>query len=282
MWVIKDADSTIYLFGTVHLLRPDQAWFSESIQAALAGSDEVWFEVPMLENRQALQAKLTPIVMRAALSPDTPLSSRLNAEEKEQLAAALARSGHPQELSMVIEKMKPWFAVMQLAKGPLQASGYDADSGMDVVLSRFAHEKGIPVRGLETFEQQVALVSRGSDGEQLEALRTLLNTSEATVRLETMVGDMAFSRWVGGDPEWLDLLMAVWCDRPYPQRAPISYDVMVRDRNATWAKQIEDLLAGHGVTFVAVGAGHLVGPDNIRHMLATRGIEARQLEAGKE
>lgn len=277
MWVIEDDDSTIYLFGTVHLLQPDNEWLTGSVQAALTRADEIWFEVPMLEDLEAMQQQLAPIFMRAALSPHKPLSSRLNSEEKERLAAAVGRTAHPQQIGMALENMKPWFAVLQLAKGPLQASGYNAQDGMDVVLSRIAHEKGTPVRGFETFEQQVGFFSQGSDADQMGALRTLLNTPDADVRLETKVSDMAFDHWLDGDPELLDLLMGAWRERPYPERASVSYEIMVRDRNADWAQQIEEMLADDGVTFIAVGAGHLVGPDNLRAMLASRGIEARKL-----
>lgn len=275
MWVIEDTDSTIYLFGTVHLLKPDQAWLTDSVRSALSGADEVWFEIPLQGDLAAMQAQFAPIFMRAAFSPDKPLSSRLNAREKELLAAAIAGTEHPQQLSMAVERMKPWFAVVQLAQGPLLASGYDSENGMDMVLSRLAHENGTPVRALETFEQQIGFIARGTDTEQLDALRTRLNMSDATVRLETLVGETAIQRWVDGDSELLSLLMAVWRERPYPQRTPISYEVMIRDRNANWAQQIADRLAGDGVTFIAVGAGHLVGPDSVRRILAARGIEAR-------
>lgn len=277
MWVIEDADSTIYLFGTVHLLKPDQGWLTDTVESTLTRADEVWFEVPLQEDLAAMQAQVAPIFMRAALSPDKAMSARLNAGEKQQLAAAIARTNHPEQLAMAIERMKPWFAVVQLAKGPLQSSGYDSGFGMDVVLARLARQKGKPVHGLESFEQQLGYLSQGTESEQLAALRGWLNRSDATNRLETLVGEMAFRRWIDGDPELMDLLMSVWRERPYPESAPVSYDVMVKDRNVRWAEQIADRLSGDGVTFIAVGAGHLVGPENVRDLLAARGIQARKL-----
>jgi uncharacterized protein YbaP (TraB family) len=277
LWVIEDADSTIYLFGTVHLLKPDQGWLTETVESALTRADEVWFELPLQEDLAAMQAQVAPIFMQAALSPDQPMSARLNAGERQQLVAAIARTNHPEQMAMAIEHMKPWFAVVQLAKGPLQASGYDSEYGMDVVLARLARQKGKPVHGLETFEQQFGYLSQGTDSEQLDALRGWLNRSDATNRLESKVAEMAFRRWIDGDPELMGLLMSVWSERPYPESAPVSYAVMVKDRNVRWAEQIADCLSGNGVTFIAVGAGHLVGPDNVRELLAARGIRIRKL-----
>ncbi len=277
MWVIEDTDSTIYLFGTVHLLKPDQDWMTETIESGLDRSDEVWFELPLQEDLAAMQAQMAPIFRRAALSPDAPLSARLNGDDRQQLAAAIASTSHPEQLAMAIEHMKPWFAVVQLAKGPLQAAGYESEDSMDMVLARLARQQGKPVRGLETFEEQFGYLSQGSDTEQLDALRGWLHRSDATTRLETLVGEMAIQRWIDGDPELMGLLMAVWHERPYPESAPVSFDVMVKDRNARWADKIADRLSDDGVTFLAVGAGHLVGPDNVRDLLAARGIHARKL-----
>ena len=45
MWVVRDKDSTIYVLGTVHILKPETVWRSPAIEKALAGSSELWIEV---------------------------------------------------------------------------------------------------------------------------------------------------------------------------------------------------------------------------------------------
>ena len=34
LWVISDDDTTIYLFGTIHLLKPGLTWFDEAVKTA--------------------------------------------------------------------------------------------------------------------------------------------------------------------------------------------------------------------------------------------------------
>jgi uncharacterized protein YbaP (TraB family) len=54
------------------------------------------------------------------------------------------------------------------------------------------------------------------------------------------------------------------------------YDALLTRRNAAWAEEIDDLLDGSGVAFIAVGSGHLVGPDSVQAQLAARGIRAEE------
>ena len=77
LWVIKDADSTLYLFGSVHVLRPTTGWASPRVNAAFDSATDVWFEITNPED----QAAMMPLIQQYGLSPQTPLSSRLTPEE---------------------------------------------------------------------------------------------------------------------------------------------------------------------------------------------------------
>ncbi len=101
MWVIRDADSTIYLTGTVHMLPPELEWSGDKLDKALEDATELWLEVPMAGSLAEMQAEIAPIMMQYALSPNKPLSSRLTEEEQAQLAAALERADLPPGLCMM-------------------------------------------------------------------------------------------------------------------------------------------------------------------------------------
>jgi uncharacterized protein YbaP (TraB family) len=58
---------------------------------------------------------------------------------------------------------------------------------------------------------------------------------------------------------------------------PKLYKVLLIDRNRAFADGIVKRLKGRGTAFVAVGAGHLAGPDGIQALLARRGIKVRRL-----
>src|SRR5271163_3154985 len=56
LWVAKGPSATVYLFGTIHVLRKGQAWEPPAVAAALAKSQELWLEVPDPNNAQKARA----------------------------------------------------------------------------------------------------------------------------------------------------------------------------------------------------------------------------------
>lgn len=277
MWLVEDEDSKIYLFGTVHLLDADIEWQTERVMSALDEATQLWEEIPMPASLQEAQAAQVPVMLPRAVSPGRPLSSLLTAEEKTQLERALTRTPAPQQLGMVLENMKPWFAIVNLGTTPLMKAGYDVGAGADIVLSRLAHAQGDEVLGFETLEQQLDLVSGWTEEEQLGALRALLAMSDAQFNARIAAADSAFRAWMDGDVAPVEQIIEVWRTGEDALRTAIMpFDVFVGNRNENWAGQIESLLAGEGVAFVAVGAGHLVGPDSVQAGLARRGIKVKK------
>lgn len=274
MWVIEDEDSTLYLFGTVHLLDPSIEWRTERVVGALDAATEVWFEVPMPASIEQMQAEQGPLMLQSALSPGRPLSSLLSEEEKAQLQRALARTPSPAELAVALEMMKPWFATMTLGTAPLMTAGYDPAAGADIVLAGLAREQGDRILGFETIEQQLGFFTAGSEEDQLAALRAFLAVPDEAFDAYLTQADAAFRAWMAGDPAPLEAVMASWREGDDVMAAAMPYGAMLVNRNADWAGQIEALLAGEGTAFIAVGAGHLLGPDSVQAQLAARGIEA--------
>ena len=276
IWVIEDEDSTLYLFGTVHLLDPDIEWLGEGVKQALDDATQMWMEVAFPATLEELQAQQVPLLMQRGPSPGRPLSSLLSEEEKAQLERALARTPMPEQLAVALENMKPWFATLTLGIAPFLSAGYEANAGADVVLARFAHEQGDQVLGFETIEQQLDLFARGTEEEQLRALRAFLAVSDAEFDALLARSDAAFRAWMAGESPPLEALMKDWRAGESSMPAVMPYDIIVANRNENWAGQIEELLAGKGVAFIAVGAGHLVGPDSVQVRLAARGIAAER------
>lgn len=263
LWVLRDADSTIYLFGTVHLMRPDVSWTTPQIAEAFDSSDELWLE---LEN-PGDQAGAAPLIMQLGISPQTPLSSLLTTEEFSQLDAAARSVGLS---GAAMDPMRPWLAALTLSVAPLQAAGYDPNAGIDMVLRARALEAGRPIQGLETMEQQLRFFAGMPEEAQLEFLRESLGSFDQAVALVDQLAD----RWSAGDPDGLYASGAAEMKAVYPDL----YDLILTTRNADWANQIEQEMAGSGTVFVAVGALHLAGPDSVQAQLAARGITVERIQ----
>ncbi|MBX3481703.1 MAG: TraB/GumN family protein [Caulobacter sp.] len=261
MWVIKDEDSTIYLFGTIHILKPDVQWRTEAFDKAFASSDEVWLEV-IDNNDQAATAKL---VQAVGLDPANPLSKRLTADEWARLSAATEKMGFP---AANLEPMKPWLAGITLSVVPMLKAGFDPQKGVDNTLKADAGGKEKPLRAFETTEQQMMFFDQMPIKVQVAFLMSGVDEAdEGPAALDSMV-----SAWSAGDTKGLeDQLVA-----PMRDEYPELYQVLLVDRNEAWAKVLEERLAGKGISFVAVGSAHLLGPDSVQAALARRGIKAER------
>jgi uncharacterized protein YbaP (TraB family) len=261
LWVVKDADSTIYLFGTVHVLRPSTTWESPAVAAAFNSASDIWFEISNPDD----VAALVPLIRQYGLSPDATLSSQLTPEERIQLDTAVGVLGlDPAQM----EGLRPWYAGLLLSLAPLKKAGYDPASGAELILKDRAEKAGKPIHAFETQESQVRMLAGLSQELQLEFLRsTLKDVDDAGTELDAMV-----DAWASGDVATLDRVT----NEDMETQAPDIYKALFSDRNAAFADQIQTLLAGSGTAFVAVGAAHLAGSDSVQTLLEARGVEVER------
>lgn len=260
LWSVSDEDTTIYLFGTVHALRPDVDWYKPYVAEALAASGEVVTEVDMEKMAAAGQS----MVMAAMLPPGTTLRSLMTDENRTEYEAAMTSAGLPAE---TFDTFEPWFAAVNLQMIPIINAGYDIEVGVDqLILARAgeAAERG----ALETIEFQLGMLDGLPQDSQLEMLD---QAAEGADEVVTMIDDMV-SEWMAGDEDGLaELMNAGFGDDPAVRSA------LLTNRNINWANWIETRLETPGTVFIAVGAGHLAGDDSVQVQLDTLGIETTRL-----
>jgi uncharacterized protein YbaP (TraB family) len=262
LWVVKDANSTIYLFGTIHYLRPDLDWRSPKIDQAFARSADLTLEVPDLDDPAAMQ----PLVAKYGLDRAHPLSTKILPKDEPRLAAAAKSLGLSRA---ALEPMRPWLVGLTVSVLPAVKAGYDPNSGVELVLTREAKAAGKPIGALETIEQQVHFLADLSPAQQVQFLKQSLDDIDhAVTEIDSMV-----SAWREGDTAALEKQFVEGTKRDYPG----IYRVLVVQRNVRWAQELKAKLAGSGVSFVAVGAGHLVGPDSLQAQLEKLGIRTERV-----
>ncbi len=259
LWVARSPTATVYLFGTLHVVRPDTRWRSAKLDTAFAQSGEVWLEIANPDDQQVG----SDLVQRFGLDPAHPLSTKLTPAQLAKLDDAAKRSG-VEAGEAGLEPMRPWLAAVAVSAAPIRTAGYDMDSGVDLKLKAAAVDSGKPVRGFETYEQQIRLFADLSPENELALLTSATEEAEdGPARLDGMV-----AAWMTGD---VDKLGEIILGHDV-QDAPDLYRVLFSDRNAAFADAIAERLKGSGVSFVALGAGHLAGPDSVQKQLAARGI----------
>jgi uncharacterized protein YbaP (TraB family) len=261
LWVIRDKDSTLYLLGTVHVLKPDTVWRTPAIDKALAEADELWIEVDTDDT-----AAMAPLVRKYGLDPANPLSSKLTPEQKARLDGAAASMG---ATGAAFEPLRPWMAGLQLSIGPLMKAGYDPASGVEAKLKGAAREAGKPIRTLESLEQQISFFGDLPPAVEMAFLLSALDEMDSgPAMLDALV-----AAWSAGDVQALNDLMVVEMAADYPEL----YEALLVRRNRDWAGQIQTMLAGDGVSVIAVGAAHLVGDDSVQALLEKRGVKVERL-----
>ena len=258
MWVIKDKDSTIYLIGTLHLLRHDMEWNAAKVKKTVGESTELWLEIADAEN----QANLLPVMQKYGFDRENPLSGKLNAAQKEKLSKVAASYNLPLP---VLEPMRPWTVALMFAILPLQKAGYDPAAGVDRMLKAQAEKEGDKIFGFETAEEQVRFLAELPEPDQIAFLEETLDDAEKGLALLEKLA----TAWLNGDTETIGRVLV----DEMKTKAPALYDKLLVQRNIRWAEKIAGILKNPGVRQIAVGAAHLAGPDSLQVQLAKRGIK---------
>ncbi len=275
MWVIRDTDSTVYITGTVHMLPPGIKWESEKLVRAIRDSKELWLELAIGADRKTFARRAGPVILRYARTVGKPISAYLTKREVKTLRTKLRNSGMPTRLVDVINTMKPWYATMLIGSSPLKEAGFSGENGMDLKIASLATAQGAVIHGLETIEDQSRILSSGTQREQIAVLRYALGFNAEQIAMMTRKSKAAFIAWAEGDEHLLTTYFG--SDIPDDEEGGRrTLDSQRQARNKNWVNQIEAMLKGSGTHFIAVGAGHLVGPKSVQELLKERGIKAER------
>lgn len=258
LWKISDADTTIYLFGTIHILKPGTSWLGGPIKSAFDRADELVLEMPEPDPAEANR-----LTMTMAVDPDGPaLTQKLTRKDAALYEVALKKLGlEPRPL----EQFEPWFVATLMSIVPLQALGYDGSSGAEKILSNHAKAAGKAISGLETLEEQLGFF----DSLPEEAQIALLNDSVRESGTIEAFAERMTADWLAGRVDHLAATM-----NEGMMKNPALQKALLTDRNQRWADWVARRLDRPGTVFLAVGAAHLAGQDSVQAMLARKKLTA--------
>jgi uncharacterized protein YbaP (TraB family) len=263
LWKVSDADTTIYLFGTIHLLPKDFAWQSPKIDRAIKASDTLMLETVLDPD----PAKIRAILVQLGVSPNLPpLLDRVPADKRAALQKAVDKSGVP---LATLDKFETWAVALTLASSAMRDLNASAEYGAEKVLTaRFAAAHK-PVAGLETPTQQLGFFDSLPETAQRAFLLSIADdNTDPKAEFDKMI-----KAWSAGDVKQIALTF----DDELKQSPQLS-EALLKRRNANWTAWVQARMAKPGTVFMAVGAGHLAGPDSVEAMLAAKGIKAVRLQ----
>lgn len=261
MWKVADEDTTVYILGTIHAVRPGTEWRTPLIEEAIAQSDELILEINLDPSKLAAQA---PILQKVAMDePVEPLKARFSEEDYARLEKGVTELGAP--ISM-FDNFETWFAMIVLSGPVLQKAGFSPEEGIDMTLLGEFLEAGKPIGELEGLANQLAFIDGADEATQQELVLGLFEEDFA----ETL--DSGLVSWTKGD------LDGLWEGLGFAEMSEEMTAVMLADRNPAWADWIQTRLETPGTVLVAGGTGHFMGEHSVLKMLNARGVTVTRIQ----
>jgi uncharacterized protein YbaP (TraB family) len=259
VWVVRDKDSELVLFGSVHILPPNLDWRPPALVKALKDADDVWFELPIDPATEAETARLA--AEQGVLGPNQSLLKMLPPAEAQRLIRVAGKYGAD---IATLDRLKPWLADIALSAAAYQKVGADGQDGVEKAVAA-AVPPAARRRAFETAAQQIAILSGASQADQLASLsETLKEMEEKPDEYERLL-----RAWMAGDLKDLDAEALA----PLRKASPELFRRLVTDRNARWTRALDARLKGKGRTVVVVGMGHLIGPEGVPAQLRALGYQ---------
>ena len=259
VWRVKDKDTTIYLFGTIHFLPQDVQWLDTDLRHTLQSSGELVTELDPSED-----GKLDALMAANGYLPaGENLRDKLAPKDRMAFEGLLVSLGIPVEQ---FDRYKPWSAGLYLSVLMTRMAGFDPDKGVEQVVEETA-TPGTQRSALESIQFQVELFNGLPEDQQIIYLNQIVQSEP------TLEHDLAamLSQWLGGDADGLAVLING------EESDPVLYKHILTDRNANWARWIKARMTQPGTVFVAVGAGHLAGKGSVQDQLRKLGIRSKRV-----
>jgi uncharacterized protein len=264
MWALSDEDTTIYLLGTIHLLPENYVWRTPIIDRAIESADELVVET-IIDPRNPHE--LIQALMTLGYAPGLPpLADRIDPARRPALEAAIAKSGTPRH---AFDQMKTWTAAFTLIGVQFREIGVQGQHGVEETLRQAFAASGKPIGQLETNAEQLGFFNGLPENAQRSLLEGAIETTQ------DIGSDFAgmLASWASGDVD----AMAETFNRSLAP-SPALREALLERRNANWSRWIVQRLERPGTVLIAVGAGHLAGPDSVQTMLEAKGYKVRRVQ----
>ena len=263
LWRAQGLTNSVYLLGSIHLLREQDHPLPTVIDRAYDDADVLIMELDMDDIDSLATQQL--FTQAGVLQDGRTLRDLMGEDLYRRAEIAAQKSDIPIEM---LASSEPWLAAITVEMLALYRIGFNPMLGVEMTMVSRAARDGKPIDGLEEIEEQLAFL----DGLSLDAQRNmLLQTLEESADMRESIDEM-IRAWRHGD---IALLESGMLDS-FEGHEELS-NVLVHERNRRWARQIDDLLDDANDYLVIVGALHLVGESGVPRLLAQQGVKIQQL-----
>ena len=262
LWALHGKHNTVYLLGSIHVLRAQDYPLAPAVLQAYADAKALLMEVN-LEDIDS--AEVQSEMLASAMLPEGSTLPSILGPQRYAHATSLAHEVGVDLSSF--DQFAPWFAAEAISQLQLMELGFQPQSGIEMYFLERARSDGKSIAGLETVHDQIALFEGLSMNEQSEYL---VSSLEQAHELPKEVDDMVRA-WQRGDTAWFESQLQSELGRD-----PALYQSVLAARNRKWIPKIESLLSDDKNYLVIVGTGHLVGRNSVIDLLKKDGVGATQ------
>jgi uncharacterized protein YbaP (TraB family) len=241
-----------YLFGTMHMIEHDYFFFPEKLEKLMLNTEELVMEIDGLPSREESMAllKLKEGSFFDYFSKEQTDSLLQWASSNLRMKESLFRK--------TMDSMKP-FVFVQLAT---QWKFIGNMESYERTFEALASTNKIPISGLETAADQMAIFDHLSKEQQtemvMESIRNPEKIMQQTREMEQLYVDQN-----------IDSMYMMILD--HESVIVDEQTTFLDDRNSRWIPLIIQYVKSHP-TFIAVGAGHLGGPNGVIRLLQRAGF----------
>jgi hypothetical protein len=262
LWELHGKHNTVYLLGSIHVLRSSDYPLAPIVLEAYAHAGGVLMEINLDEiNSETVQAEM---LASASLPAGKTLPEVLGKQRYERAAALAHEIGV--ELSM-FDQYAPWFAAEAISELQLTQLGFQPETGVEMYFMDRARNDGKSVAGLETAHDQISVFQNMPLDTQAEYLvASLEQAHDLPKQVDSMV-----RAWQRGDMQWFETEL-----KSDLGRDPSLYQSVLGARNRKWVPKIEALLNDDKNYLVIVGTGHLAGQGSVIELLKKDGVVVTQ------
>lgn len=263
LWTVEGRQNTVYLLGSVHVLRPGDAALPAAAERAFDDAERLVMEID-LDEPGSDQLAMVAEMQQAAMLPAGQTLEGVLGSDYASINKRAQQSGIDLE---ALDAFAPWFVAIALLDLELAKRGFSPEFGIEQTLAARAIEERKPIEGLETAAQQFQMLASMPLPQQK---RFLVMTLDESAQFDRELEDL-LRAWRTGDTESLAQLLAAEYEE-----FPDLYRTLTVERNRAWVGPLAALLDDRDDYLVVVGALHLVGPDSVVDLLRQRGYKVTQ------
>jgi uncharacterized protein len=267
MWKVSDADNSLYLLGSFHMLKEEDHPLADSVNAAFDDAEQLYFEISPAEMNDTNGVAKKMFSLGSYTNGKT-LQQNISAETWSKLEAYASAKKFP---VANLQALEPWLVGLLLSSLEAVNAGMKPELGLDKHFIALAEKTKKSAFGLETVDEELAAFDTMDPKVQEQVLMQTFDGGDMAAVL-----DKLHKIWRNGDEKALTKEMINDMRDKYPEY----YQSLLVVRNKAWIPKLDAFLKDNDKddALVVVGAGHLVGDDSVVQLLKAKGYKVERLK----